>query len=134
MPKGIYYMHSFSHRSLHRGDIIEFTPPGWTADYIYKRHWLPEGTPLLKHVGAIPGDRINITDDSVFINGIYAGPVQSVDSKGLSLPALRGAFIVPQGYVLPLSVRIFNSFDGRYFGFVSIANVRNIAKPILLFQ
>lgn len=133
MPKGLYLMRSPSQSFIRRGDIIEFTPPGWTTEYIYRRHWLAEGTPLLKHVGAVPGDRVDITDVAISINGIYSGPVQNVDSQGLSLPALRGAFVVPQGYIFPLSKHIPNSFDGRYFGCISIAQIRNIAEPIFVF-
>ena len=44
-----------------RGDIVVFTPP---ADWIQD-----DGTPFIKRVIGLPGDKVSIHDDGVYVNG-----------------------------------------------------------------
>lgn len=131
-PQGIYRLEPF-HGSLQVNELVVLDPPENARPYIYGRRWLREGWPLLKGVGALPGDRYCISDTAISINGRVVGPVSGKDSQGRPLPKLRGRFVVEKGYFLPLSTYIRNSFDGRYFGAVPVSCIRGKAIPVLTF-
>ena len=122
-PVGIYKLLPFDGH-LKVGDLVVFKVPEKAASYIYGRGWLPDGWPLIKNVGALPGDKVIISDSSLKINDVDIGPVFNKDHKGKFLPKLRGEIDIPEGYFLPISTVIQNSFDGRYFGAVSLSAIK----------
>lgn len=130
-PLGIYRALKFDGR-LDAGDLVLFKPPKAMHSYVYGRGWLKEGRMMLKNVGALPGDLYEVTDEAITINGQYVGPISKVDSDGLPMPCLRGRFKVNEGEFLPISTHIPNSFDGRYFGAVSIKEIK--AKAVLVYR
>ena len=101
--------------------------------YTYKRKWLPAGWPLLKHVGAVPGDVFCCEGSTFSINGVPIGPVYASDSEGLPLPHLEGCRQVPAGHFLPVATGIKTSFDGRYMGPVPMSEIRGLVRPIWVF-
>ena len=129
MPLSLYKLIPFDGH-LKAGDIIIFDVPQSARPYIYGRGWLPKGWPLIKKIGAVPGDQIWITEDQIWINGKYIGPIFRTDTAGLPLPRLQGSFMIPEGYCLPISTYIANSFDGRYFGAIPFRLIRGKALPI----
>lgn len=133
LPTGFYATKEPSHGTIARGTIIAFKPPAWTGPYLYGRHWIPEGTLLLKPVAAVPGDSVNITNNSVYINGKFITEILKVDGENRPLPDYRASFIVPDNNYFPLSTHIKNSFDGRYFGCISMTEIAKIATPLLTF-
>jgi len=135
LPKGIYYTKPPVPGSITRGTLVCFKPPGWTHPYIYGRHWARDGAPLMKPVGAVAGDHVVVTHEAIFINGTSIGPMRDKDSQGRPLPQQPGpeSYIVPDGFVLPLSTHIPNSFDGRYFGCIRISQLLSVAEPLLTF-
>ena len=132
-PVGLYRMERLD-RDVKRGDMVVMSIPLQFRQYVYGRNWLPEGWPLLKHVGALAGDLFCARDALFTINGLPVGPVFPADRQGLTLPHLEGCGRVPEGYFIPVAVRIKNSFDGRYMGPVSLSEIRGVATPILVFR
>ena len=137
-PRGIYQlMPSDSNLPdcyLFRGELIIMKVPVQARPYVYGRYRLPDGGLLLKNIGALPGDLVSITNGRIMINQQYYGPVYSKDSQGRPLPEFRGSFRIRPGYFLPLATAVPNSFDGRYFGPVSLRLIVGEAVPVLLFK
>jgi len=132
-PLGLYRMEPSS-KVVRRGEIVVMECPKGYEPYLYGRKWLPHGWPLFKTVGATSGDTYCVTDNMLSINGIPIGRVFSSDSKGLSLPAVRGCRTIPKGHFLPIATGLENSFDGRYFGDVHESLVIGTAKPLLTYH
>ena len=132
MPYGLYKISASA--SLKRGDIIIFMPPDYLKSIIYKRRWLPDGWPLMKQIGALPGDTYCINKDRQFlINGRFVGPVYKVDSQGLPLPQIDGCRTVAPDTFLPVATHILKSFDGRYFGAIPLNIIKGKAVPVYSF-
>lgn len=130
-PLGLYRKIPFNGK-LKRGELVLMKVPPGARAYVYGRKWLPPGCLLLKNVGALPGDEYRISDTTFEINQCYIGPISRFDSHRKPLPRLRGIFRVPNGYFLPVSQYIPNSFDGRYFGPVPYGLIQGKAVPVLI--
>lgn len=130
-PLGLYLLHT-NDGSPHRGDFVLFDPPAAFASIIYGRGWLPNGMPLIKPVGGLPGDTYCIHDNFT-VNGNSIGPVFDTDSQDRPLPHLDGCYLVPTGSFLPVANYIERSFDGRYMGAVSDTLIRGNATLLVRF-
>lgn len=119
---------------VQRGDMVIMEVPEEFRQYVYGQGWLPEGWPLLKHVGAVAGDVYCVQKGRIIINGIVIGPVYLADQEGRPLPRIEGCRRVPAGYFLPVATHIPRSFDGRYMGAVTLAAIQGVARPILTFD
>ncbi len=128
VPLGVY--RTAPPATLAVGDLVVFDPPQRVHRYIYGRRWLPEGWPLIKYVGALPGETYSVEKGSIYINGRYIGPVYDQDDEGNRLPRITGTHTVEPGRFLPLSTHIPRSFDGRYFGTVEMASIKGKASPV----
>jgi conjugative transfer signal peptidase TraF len=128
-PLGLYRMKKLE-RPPRRGEMVFLTVPETYHQYVYGRKWLPAGIPLLKHVGAVPGDFFCSQDSSFAINGTVTGPVYRTDETGLPLPHLEGCQQIIEGQFLPVAVHIKRSFDGRYMGPVPVTRILGLASPI----
>lgn len=115
------------------GDYVIIPVPDNYQELVYGRGWMGQGTPLLKKVGALAGDFVSVTDDGLYINEQYFGPVQSTDREGRPIPPFRGSYVIPSGHFLPLSF-YERSFDGRYFGPVSINTIQHRVIPLFTLE
>ena len=92
---------------------------------------------LGKEVYGLPGDLVSIgADGLISINHqtIPGSAARDVDSKGRPMPKPElTAGIIPAGQALTLSLHHQGSFDGRYFGLVSLHSLRQ-ARPVLTFK
>lgn len=108
---------AFWFERVQRGDVVSFHPPGNYRD-VY-----------LKRVVAVGGDRVEIRDGVVYVNGIrasepYAEHVNGVEAK------TRTCMTVPKGELFVLGDNRDRSEDSRYFGTVLESNV--VGKPVLV--
>ena len=73
--------------------------------------------PLIKRVVGVTGDLVTATDAGVDINGqpVPNSRPLDLDTKGQTLPHLRGIFTLKQGEIWTAGEHP-NSFDSRYFG------------------
>ena len=130
-PYGVYRVRPVS--NLRRGQLVVLPVPTAFADLVVERGWLPAGWPLLKAVGALPGDAVCVTDVAVTVNGTLYGPVYAEDSLGRPMPRVRGCETVAEGTYWPLSHYADNSFDGRYVGPQPLAAIVGEARPLWTF-
>ncbi len=114
----------FSTGDPQRGDIIVFEyPEDPSKDFI-------------KRVIGLPGDKFEIVNKQVFINGqpLSEPYKQHIDSRILTLPQKRDNFksvTVPQGHYLMLGDNRDDSRDSRFWGYVSREAI--IGKALILY-
>ncbi len=129
MPKGFYLVSPV--RQLNKGDIVVFNPPESTAQFLWKRHWLPEGASMMKHVAAIPGDRVCKSKGAIWINEKRFAQVYRFYKPGKLLPSLSFCEKLGKDEYLLMSTDIAHSFDGRYFGSVKRNEIKGKARLLL---
>jgi conjugative transfer signal peptidase TraF len=124
-------------------NLVEFCPEGEVATISLERGYrtlggtCPDGgSPLLKPVAAVSGDRVEVTNNGIRVNGKYivnsAAHVKDYRGRPLKLwPA--GEYIVPKGRVWVISDFNGWSFDSRYFGPIPSSLVRHRLRPLWTF-
>ncbi|GFO63621.1 S26 family signal peptidase [Geomonas paludis] len=130
---GLYRLHALD-GEVQRGEMVIMAVPEEFRQYVYGRGWLPEGRPLLKHVGAVAGDSYCVENWRFSVNGKVIGPVYASDQEGRPLPRIEGCCRVPAGYFLPVATHIPRSFDGRYMGAIKLAAIQGVARPLVTFD
>ena len=89
---------------------------------------------IMKPIVGMPGDRVSIKDGLLSINDVSlpAYPILTCDSEGRPVQRFSvDEYTIPPDKYLLLSDYKMNSWDGRYWGPVS---VEHILEPYLLFQ
>lgn len=128
-PRGLYRVIPATAHLTH-GEMVLFYPPGQFEAYVYGRRYLPRRWPLLKHVGALPGDTFCVEGELFWVRGKPIGKIFPVDRQGLPLPRLSGCKKVREGYFLPVATAAANSFDGRYMGDIPQSQITAKAIPL----
>ncbi len=108
-------------KSPQRGDVIVFIYPEDTSkDYI-------------KRAIGLPGDKLEIIDKKVFINGKLLNEPYARYTDRIIIPKSVqprdnfGPVTVPQGQIFVMGDNRDHSYDSRYWGFVDINKVRGKA-------
>jgi signal peptidase I len=108
-----------------RGDVIIFSFP------------LDKSLDFVKRVVGLPGERIAVKDKKVFINGKelvlghekYTEPV--IRSGDAAIRDNMPEMTIPQGAVFVMGDNRDNSFDSRFWGPLSIQNIKG--KALILY-
>lgn len=109
---------------LQRGDYVRF-------DHVHPWSDDPaKPSSILKMVGCGPGDSLSVSGlNAYFCNGEFLGVALTEDSEGNPLPQF-----VFTGIVQPDSLFVVGhdprSYDSKYFGFVKLSEVTEIAYPL----
>lgn len=127
-PIGLYWIDHDA--SLRVGDLVAISPPEEIARFLDGRHYLPSGVPLIKHVAALPGQRICRDGAIVTRDGRLIAVAKMQDRMGRALPVWRGCRRLHAGQVFLLNPAL-DSLDGRYFGSLPAAGLIGNARPIL---
>jgi conjugative transfer signal peptidase TraF len=128
VPIGLYGLRPVE--ALHVGDLVAVMPPEPLARLLAERGSLPEGVLLLKHVAALPGQRICREGSTVSVNGVPVGTARSADPSDRLLPVWQGCHRLRRGEVFLLNQGVPDSFDGRYFGVIPLHSIRGRAVPL----
>lgn len=128
VPTGLYWVSDKSNLSV--GDRVAIAPTPKLRKLLAERGYLPIGVPLLKRVGAAPGQTICRDGHDLTIDGMLAAPVRTQDRAGRLLPVWTGCIVLGKEEVFLLNPAQPESFDGRYFGALSTENVIGKAHPV----
>ncbi|GGZ32583.1 S26 family signal peptidase [Asticcacaulis endophyticus] len=128
VPVGLYVVRSENWRKPKT--IVAAQAPHVTAQWMSDRGYLPLGVPLLKHIEALPGQKVCRLDRIITIDGTVVGEALSRDRIGRPLPVWRGCQTIGAHQVFLMNTGARDSFDGRYFGLTDAARVIGKAVPV----
>ena len=111
-----------------RGDIVVFEPPEtWASE---------RRDPFIKRVIGLPGDRVEIEDGLVLVNGVELDEPYLFLRRGRPEPTDPGSdgdtWVVPVGLLFVMGDHRSASADSREFGPVDVSTVLGRAAPALL--
>ncbi len=138
IPVGLYWTTS---GPMEKGAYVLFCPPpSWVFNEARARGYIGAGfCPggygyLMKRVAATARDTVTVTNEGVRVNGERwpQSMPRFADKAGRRLPRFQAdGYVLGQAEVLLMSNGSPTSFDGRYFGPVSRAQLETAVKPIL---
>ena len=103
-----------------RGDIVVFNPPAsWTAG---------AGVPFIKRIIGLPGDRVELKDGLVYVNGVKLNEPYIYKDNGVpnvTDPEIgdQTVWFVTEGNLFVMGDHRENSADSRSFGPIEISSV-----------
>lgn len=109
--------------TIERGDVVVFRFPGdRSKDYI-------------KRVVGLPGDRVEVRDQKIFVNGERWEESFGVNKGGVYGEEVEknvsfGPYSVPEGTVFTMGDNRDRSYDSRYWGPVPIEDIKGRALMI----
>lgn len=112
-----------------RGDFVLVRLPKSIEKLAAVRGYLPAGVPLIKRIAAVAGDDVCAFDGAIIVNGEIVARQRKVDRAGRSLPRWNECRELVQGEFFLLGGAP-DSFDSRYFGPVSTAQVIGRLAPL----
>jgi conjugative transfer signal peptidase TraF len=136
-PRGIYRVVS---NRVTRGALVGACLPSAAARLGLARGYLgagscPDGSqPVLKRVGAVAGDVVELAPAQVTVNGtpLPNSATAARDSLARALPhAARGRHTVAGDQVWLFATDRADSWDSRYFGAVTLRDIRGVVRPVL---
>ena len=134
LARGLYLKKELNEK-LAAGNIVSVSFKDKDISGRSKTYPLPKNMPwdsFIKIIAGLPGDIINVSDDGVFINDKYWGPVHKFDSKGRFLPrSINGKYKLKKDWFLTLTSHP-RSFDSRYYGPVHITQLKLVTALFLL--
>ena len=128
VPIGLYRLRPA--HPLRIGELVTIDAPPRLAAFMAARAYLPRGVPLVKHIAALGGQTVCRQAHTITINGHAVAVALERDSLGRPLPAWQGCRRLRRGEVFLLNLAAPGSFDGRYFGVLSIATIAASAEPL----
>jgi conjugative transfer signal peptidase TraF len=127
MPKGFYLVKP---GLIRRNDIVVFSPPKPTLEFLRQERWIPKDGLLMKYVVGMPGDYVCQKEGSIWLNQRIVGPVYKFYAPGKILPNAKFCGRLLENEYLLVSTKISRSFDGRYFGPINYAQIKGRAYRI----
>ncbi len=138
IPVGLYWT---TDGFVEKGAYVLFCPPDIGIFAMARaRNYLSVGfCPgdygyMMKRVLAVKGDRVRVTDDGVFVDGVLLphSKLAKADGVGRVLPRYpSNQYTLGRSELLLMSDVSDTSFDGRYFGPISYSQVKSVIRPIM---
>lgn len=134
LPHRIYVISKIDDKPVNLGDYVVVDNSRIVHEFGGKtesERMYFNGLPMIKQIGAVPGDVVLLQDNRLFINGIEFSPmvVLSSDSHGNTLqPYPTPVTLQPEQYWLISNPD--KGFDSRYFGWISRDCITHIAQPV----
>ncbi|HML92969.1 conjugative transfer signal peptidase TraF [Methyloceanibacter sp.] len=126
-PIGLYRVVSGAPK---RGDLVLVQTPKSVAKLAAERGYLPLNVPLVKHVAALSGNEVCAFHEAIFVEGKVAAKRSKADKAGRPLLWWNDCRELRVGEFFLLTDDRSDSFDSRYFGPVSGANLIGRLVPL----
>lgn len=105
-----------------RGAVVTIPVGAVDLAYVEAGHVKAAGDRFLKRVAAMEGDRVCSGNGRITVNDAEAAQVFETDSASIALPSWSGCITLKGGEVFLLGDDA-GSFDGRYWGVTSAADI-----------
>lgn len=128
VPIGLYSVEPFDELAV--TNLVVATPPNSFASVLAERGYLPLGVPLIKRILALRGQSVCRNDLAISVDGIEMGLALVHDRQGRPLPVWHGCRAITYDEVFLMNWEERASFDGRYFGPISLRAILGRAKPL----
>lgn len=128
VPIGFYAVHPLDTPRV--GDLVILEPPSPLGDWLLEHGYLGADVPLIKHVAALPGQRVCRTGVTISIDGVTVATAKERDRFDRSLPVWQGCHLLTEDQVFFLNPDSEASLDGRYFGPLLRDTIIGRAVPI----
>jgi len=126
-PIGLYRVVSGTPK---RGDLALVRAPNSAAKLAAERGYLPRNVPLVKRVAALSGNEVCAFHEAIFVEGKIAALRRKTDRAGRPLPWWNECRELGTDELFLLTNDRSDSFDSRYFGPVSSANLIGRLVPL----
>tara|TARA_R110002072_G_scaffold19100_30_gene71211 strand:- start:11930 stop:12442 length:513 start_codon:yes stop_codon:yes gene_type:complete len=128
VPIGFYAVQPLNTPAV--GDLVVLEPPTPLGDWLLARGYLGADVPLIKHVAALPGQRVCRIGVTVSIDGVTVARAKPRDRFKRPLPVWQGCMQLTDDEIFFLNPDTEASLDGRYFGPLSRETIIGRAVPI----
>lgn len=128
-PIGLYAVSPGASPSV--GDLALVMPDRHLAHWLARRHALPLGVPLIKHVAATAGQTVCRSGVTITIDHRAVAKARIRDTAGRPLPVWSGCRRLGSRGIMLLNAAVEDSLDGRYFGPLSATGVIGTVRPML---
>ena len=105
-----------------RGDLVQFVAEGLEP-------YFEDGARVHKFIAGVPGDRVVIDNDQLFVNGRYWDQLWLMGRLEGTPRQFDRAFTVPEGTYFVAGTTP-NAYDGRYWGVIDQAKVTAHVSPL----
>jgi conjugative transfer signal peptidase TraF len=127
-PLGLYRVRHVDRLAV--SDLVLVDPPVALERFIDERGYLPPDTPLLKHVGGLPGQTVCRIDRTITVDGVQMGVALESDRLHRPMPVWQGCHRIAADEVFLMNRDVVDSLDGRYFGPIRSSSILGSAVPL----
>ncbi|RMH33096.1 MAG: signal peptidase I [Nitrospirae bacterium] len=122
------------HVPVERGDLVAFPMTQALLEAIrppeHPRPYATVGRLWMKRLVGLPGDRIEIRGDEVWVNGVSMGTVLHRDRFGVPIEHADLPAVIPPGYGYVALTDHPRSLDSRYFGLIPLTSIEGKVWPL----
>lgn len=113
-----------------RSDLVVIDVPEPLNGWLQERGYLGADLPLIKHVAAVPGQRVCRNGVTISIDDVTVATAKEHDRFDRALPTWQGCQLLADGQIFFLNPDPEASLDGRYFGPLPRDTIIGRAVPI----
>ncbi|WP_299507591.1 S26 family signal peptidase [uncultured Roseobacter sp.] len=128
VPIGFYTVQPLDAPTV--GDLVVLEPPSPLGDWLLEHGYLSTDVPLIKHVAALPGQRVCRTGVTISIDGVAVATAKTHDPFDRPLSVWQGCHRLTDDQIFFLNPDAEASLDGRYFGPLPRDTIIGRAVPI----
>ncbi len=90
----------------------------------------PKTDETTKQVVCAAGDELSRKGDAFYCNGRFIGMGKHYSLKGIPVKLFEFQGTIPEGQLFVMGDNR-DSYDSRYFGFISLSDVKGVVYPLL---